>query len=186
MRMNLVLLGYRGSGKSTVGRLAADRLGMTFADVDELTVQRFGGMSIADIWKTHGEPAFRDRECEVVRELLGGRGQIIAFGGGTIMQPRARDLLMSAKDAGSARCVYLAADPAVLHRRIAADANSSATRPSLTALGGGLEEIEHVLAERGPAYRAAADAVVDVTSLDVEQAVQEVVRAAGAWSSTEG
>ena len=166
--MNVILLGYRGSGKTTLGRALAGRLGYGYVDVDDATREAFDNATIAEIWRRHGEPAWRRAEVEATVRLLESDNQVIGLGGGTLMQPAARQAVARARDAVR---IYLHAPAAVLHERIAADAATAATRPSLTALGGSLAEIEHVLAEREPVYRAVADAVVDVAGLGVDEAL---------------
>lgn len=171
--MNIVLLGYRGSGKTSVGKMLASKLWKTFVDVDRETCKRFDNASIADIWQRHGEPAWRDAEAAVTVELLGYRDQVIALGGGTVMIPSVRHALAEAADR---RVFYLRCDPAELHRRIHGDQQSSATRPSLTAMGGGIEEIQAVLAEREPVYRSVADEEFDVTRTDIAETVRYLIQ----------
>ena len=171
--MNIVLMGYRGSGKSTIGRKMADELWKQFADTDELVCRRFGNISIKEIWERHGEPAFRKAECEVVGELLAKGNQVIALGGGTVMQPEARAALQAAPNTNR---IYLKCDPQELHRRIQADAQTAATRPALSGLNGSIEEIRKVLAEREPVYEALATQVFDVTHCKPEDAVMHIIR----------
>ncbi len=170
--MNIILMGYRGSGKTTLGRLLADQTWRTFVDVDDRIRARFEGQTIAQIWQTHGEPAFRAAEVDVTRELCAGSQQVIALGGGTLMQPLAREAVVAAPDAVR---IYLACDAKVLYQRITGDGQSAATRPALTTLGGGLAEIEAVLAERDPVYRAVADKVFDVTHLAPTDALRHLI-----------
>jgi shikimate kinase len=89
------------------------------------------------------------------------------------MVPAAREAVEQAADT---KRIYLRCDPEELHRRIAADAASSATRPNLTNLGGGVEEIRAVLAEREPVYRAVADAEFDVTRVSVDETVRWLIK----------
>lgn len=167
--MNVILLGYRGSGKTSIGKKLANQLWKTFVDVDTETCKRFGMSSVAEIWQAHGEPAWREKEVEVTRELLGRTDHVISLGGGTVIQPAGREAVEQAQDA---KRIYLYCKPEELHRRIASDASSADARPSLTALGGGLAEIEAVLAERDPVYRAVADSVFEVTNVSVDEAVR--------------
>jgi shikimate kinase len=169
--MNVILIGYRGSGKTTVGRTAAARLRWRFADSDAAVVARFGGRSIREIWEAEGEAAFRAAEVEVTRELVRGDRQVIALGGGTVMQPAAR----RAVEAADAMRFYLKASAAVLARRIAADAATAAARPSLTGAASSVEEVAAVLAAREPTYEAVADHVIDVEEASVEEAAARVV-----------
>ena len=171
--MNVILFGYRGSGKTSIGRKLADQLWKEFADVDDETRKRFNGATIAGIWKEHGEPAWRAAEVEATRELCGRSDYVIALGGGTLMQPGAREAVQQCDPAVR---VYLQCDPAELARRIAADPQTSATRPNLTNLGGGVEEIVAVLAQREPVFRAVADHVFDVSHVNVEDAVRYLIK----------
>jgi shikimate kinase len=171
--MNIILFGYRGSGKTTLGRMLAAQLWKTFADVDDEARKRFGGRAIARIWQEEGEPAWRAAEVEVTAQLLARPEMVIALGGGTLMQPAAREAVRNAREAVR---IYLKCAPAELHRRIAADPNTAATRPNLTALGGGLEEIEAVLREREPVYLEVADKVFDVTELAPGDAVRFLIK----------
>lgn len=170
--MNVILFGYRGCGKSTVGRLVAGQLGLSFVDVDEQVRQRFGGLPIAQIWQRYGEPAFRAAEAELTEQLCREDGQVIALGGGTLMQPAAR---RAVEQLQRALRVFLDCQPQELLRRIQADPATAADRPALTRLGGGLEEIMTILEQRRPVYRAVADRILDVTSLSPEQAAEQIV-----------
>jgi shikimate kinase len=169
--MGIVLIGYRGSGKTSVGRKLADRLWQDFVDTDELVVRR-AGKTIKDIFEQDGEPAFRDHESAVVAEVAKLGDAVISLGGGAILREANRTAL---KAAGH-KIIYLKCDPKVLHDRIHADLDTAANRPALTALGGTLAEIEQVLATREPLYRDTMTAELDVTNLSVEEAVVYVVR----------
>ncbi|MEM9882059.1 MAG: shikimate kinase [Planctomycetota bacterium] len=171
--MNVIFLGYRGSGKTTIGRKVADQTWKDFADTDAEVRKRFGNRSIAEIWDTEGEPAFRAAEVEVTRQLLGRDNLVVALGGGTLMQDGSRQAVIDAPDA---KRIYLAASAEVLARRIADDAATGRTRPALTGLGGGPEEVAAVLAERDPVYRQVADVVFDVNHVDVAGAVAYLTR----------
>lgn len=170
--MNVILMGYRGSGKTTIGRKLAAQLWKDFVDVDQRACKRFDCDSIAEIWREHGEPAWREAEIAVTRELLAGDEQVIALGGGTVMQAGARQALAAANNA---KRIYFYCDVAELHRRIGADGASAATRPSLTPHGGGVAEIQAVLAQRDPVYRELADAIFDVTHVDPDEAVRHLI-----------
>ncbi len=171
--MNVILIGYRGSGKSTVGRLLADMLQGTFADVDDHIMARFEGRSVAEIWRQFGEPAYRQVEVKVTAELCQSDIAVIGLGGGTLMQPEARHVVEQLKDALR---IYLYASAQVLYQRISSDPTSSANRPSLTTHGGGLREIEIVLLERDPVYRAVADHVIEVNQQPPQQIAEQIMR----------
>ncbi|MEM9416144.1 MAG: shikimate kinase [Planctomycetota bacterium] len=173
--MNIILFGYRGCGKTTVGKLLANKLWKDFVDTDDRVREHFGGLDIATIWAQHGEPAFRQAEVEAARQVLSLENHVIALGGGTLMQPAAREAVASATEV---KRIYLSCSPTTLLERINADAGDQ--RPSLTGEGSaadaGLTEIERVLAERDPVYREVADAVFDVTFCDAEQVATHLVK----------
>lgn len=161
--MNIVLIGYRGSGKSSIGRLLAARLGMGYVDTDDLVVQR-AGKNIRAIFADVGETGFRDLESQVVTEVSANDYRVIAAGGGVVLRP---ENIQSLKTTG--RLVWLKAPAEVLWERIQADKDTAKSRPNLTAAGG-LEEVRHLLALREPLYRAAAELTVDVSSMDASGA----------------
>jgi len=167
--MSVVLVGYRGSGKSSVGRKLADSLWLPLIDTDERIVAQ-AGMSIREIFQRQGEEAFRDLESAVVMEACAGPEAVIALGGGAVLRESNRTVLKSHK------VIYLRCDEAVLAQRIAADPGSGINRPNLTSLGGGLEEVRQVLAVREPIYRQCATAELDVTNLSVDEAAARIVK----------
>jgi shikimate kinase len=169
-QMSIVLVGYRGSGKSTIGTMLADRLAKSFVDVDLLIVER-ARKTIAEIFAEDGEPFFRDIESEVVKQVSTMPDQIIGLGGGTLGREINRQVI---RDAGH-RVIYLRCDPAELHKRIQSDLKSAATRPNLTSLGGGIEEITKMVAQREPLYRDAMHFEIDVTHLTPDEAVAQIV-----------
>ena len=168
--MGLVLLGYRGCGKTSVGRLLAERLGRPFVDTDQELVCR-AGITIREIFETEGESAFRDRETAVLIDLLRESGNILALGGGAVLRPQNREALLSS---GHDR-VYLRCDADTLHARIHADPATAHTRPALTHLGGSVDEVRHLLAMREPLYRAVMTNELDVSRLTVEQVVEQLL-----------
>jgi len=168
--MSIVLIGYRGSGKTTIGRRLADRLWWPFVDTDDLVVKA-AGKSIADIFEQHGEKRFRDLETEAVKEVAKLQEHVIALGGGAVLRRENVEALRKADH----KLVYLKCDPAELYKRIQADPNTASRRPSLTP-SGGLEEITTLLAEREPLYRAAMTAELDVTNQSASDAVVYITR----------
>jgi shikimate kinase len=169
--MSIFLTGYRGSGKTTVGRKLADKLWLKFIDGDDLIVAR-AGKSIREIFAQDGEPFFRDLESQVVRELSQVNDHVIALGAGAFVREENRTAIKS----DNHQVIYLRCDAQELHRRIIGDAGTSDNRPALTSLGGGLEEIQSLLSQREPIYRAAMTAELDVTHLSPDEAVVYIVR----------
>lgn len=168
--MSILLIGYRGSGKSTIGRKLADRLWLPFVDTDDRVVQR-AGKSIKDIFAQDGEPGFRDIESAVVREVCSLSDHVISLGGGAVLREENRQAVR----AGGHKVIYLSCGAQELYKRIHADPATSANRPNLTAAGG-LEEVKNLLAVREPLYQQVMTAELDVTNLTVDDAVQRVAR----------
>lgn len=186
--VDIILMGLRGSGKTSVSAAAAARLGLPASariDLDDLTLRRLGAATIADAWRAAGEPAFREAEAASLRGVLQDRAstagvRVIALGGGTPTAPGAAEALRDARASGSAVLVYLRASPSTLRVRLAraaGDAATAAHRPSLTGRGT-IEEIEDVHAARDPLYVSLADHVVDA-SADVASAALATLAAAG-------
>ena len=152
MPHHIILVGYRGSGKTTVGRLLADRLGRPFADADDF-IESGAGKSIADIFVAEGEAGFRDREAAALADLCARSGWVIATGGGAVLREANRRLLKA-----SGFVVWLTAAPETLWERLQADPTTAARRPNLTAAGG-RAEVQALAAAREPLYREVADFV---------------------------
>ena len=171
--MSIVLIGYRGCGKTSIGRKLADRLWQPFVDTDDLVVRK-AGKSIKAIFEQDGEERFRQLEAEVIKEVAKLEEHVIALGGGGATREENVKVL---RDAGH-KLIYLRCEPHELFRRIQLDPNTGTSRPPLTSRGGGIEEIAAVMAEREPAYRAAAQAELDVTHLSVDEALVYVTRLA--------
>jgi shikimate kinase len=169
----LVLIGYRGTGKSTIGRIVAERSGRRFVDADR-EIEARSGRSIRAIFAEDGEPAFRDWEERTLAELVAeARGAVLATGGGVVLRKANRRRL---RDFGF--IAWLTADPAELARRLEADPSGLADRPALTAAGT-LEEIARVLADRTPLYRGLAHAIVPTDGRDIRDVAEAVL---GCWT----
>ena len=169
--MNIILIGYRGTGKTTVARHLAEHFGWPAIDADD-SIETLAKKSIKEIFAEDGEQVFRDYESQVVADLCARQGQILAMGGGAILRERNRDTM---RDSGAV--VWLTADPATLLSRIAEDPITTARRPNLTACGG-LEEIQTLLTARQPAYKATSHQEVDTTDKtpkEIAQLIAEIV-----------
>lgn len=170
--MQIVLMGMRACGKTTVGKLLASAFECEFVDVDELIVRR-AGKSIADIFATEGEPHFRDIEASVLEDAMRWPDdRIISLGGGSVLRESNRVLLKRS----NAYRVYLRCEPRILHDRMSADPQSALMRPALTGLGGGLAEVDHLLKVREPLYRETMTREIDVSHLSPAQ-VSKMIRA---------
>lgn len=167
--MILTLIGYRATGKTTLARLLAERLDWEWIDAD-VEIERGAGKSIARIFAEEGEPAFRDRESEVIAALCRRDRLVLAAGGGAPLREENRAALRAA-----GKVVWLTARPETIHRRMTADATTAGRRPSLTDRGP-LEEISHLLAVREPIYRQTADLTVDTENRPPEQLADEILR----------
>jgi shikimate kinase len=151
----LTLIGYRGTGKSTVARLLADRLGCGWSDADE-AFERDTGASIADHFREHGEDSFRTREEAILRRLLTEERGVLATGGGVVLREANRCLLRT-----HGRPVFwLDASPEAILARLAGDPSTVSARPALSAAGV-LTEVPAILAVREPWYAATADLRID-------------------------
>ena len=167
-RRGLALIGTRGTGKSTVGRLVAARWSRTFLDADD-ELERSVGRTIAAIFAEDGELFFRDCEERVLSELTAAHPRaILATGGGVVLRETNRQVLQS-----FGFVVWLRAGPTVAAARLQADRRGLSVRPALTAAGT-IDEIAGVLEARTPWYRSLADAVVD-TDDRTPEAVADVI-----------
>ena len=156
-----------GSGKTTVGRLLAERLGYVFADSDD-EIEARAQATAADIFRLHGEAFFRDLEAGAIEDLLQGEALVIATGGGAFAQPRCAELLLS-----RAFTVHLSCDLAEGLRR----AGTSGTRPLLER---SQDEVAALYAERKDKY-ARAHVNVDTTGRSPEEVVNDVLLRLPPW-----
>ncbi|HEX6726689.1 MAG TPA: shikimate kinase [Nitrospira sp.] len=163
--MNVVLIGYRGTGKSTVGKIVAARLGRVLVSTDAEIV-KLSGQTIPDIVEQHGWEYFRDLESKVCQELAGRNGLVIDTGGGAILRPRNVELL---KETG--RLFWLTASVGTITERIVHDTQ----RPSLTGGKSFVDEIQDVLRERTPKYQAAADYIIETDERSATQVADEIL-----------
>lgn len=141
---NLVLIGFMGTGKSTVGKVLAKKLGRALVDIDQ-RIEESQKRRIADIFEKEGEPAFRRLEKQAIREAASGREQVITTGGGAVLDAEN----LSALKAGGV-LVLLEASPETIHRRV----KDTRHRPLLKS-DDGLGEIGRLLKERRPHYEKA-------------------------------
>ena len=163
--MNVVLIGYRGTGKSTVGKIVAARLGRTVVSTDAEVVKR-AGRSIPEIVAQHGWDYFRDLESQVCCDLAEGDGLVIDTGGGAILRSENVEQL---KHHGVV--FWLTASVDTITKRIGRDTQ----RPSLTGTKSFVDEVHDVLRERTPKYEAAADHVIATDERSIVQIADEIL-----------
>jgi shikimate kinase len=163
--MNIVLIGYRGTGKSVVGRLLTGRLGLQYIGMDAAIVKR-ASMPIPEIVEKQGWPGFRDLESAEARELAGLDNLIIDTGGGIIERPENIEVLQK-----SALIFWLKARVDTIVGRIQGDNQ----RPSLTAGKTFTEEVAEVLERRTPLYKSAAHYAIDTDELTPDQIADRII-----------
>ena len=159
--MRVALIGPRGAGKTTIGALLADALGVPFFDADDV-LEKKTGRTIEELFD---DGTFRDREWEVTQELLRETAGVIAFGGGAVMAPQFESAVTDWT------VILLTAEPSVLAERIG---SADARRPSLTGADP-VAEIAAVWEQRRNHYRALADFSASTDTLDVGSVLASLV-----------
>lgn len=166
--MNIVLIGYRGSGKTTVGLALAAAMKAPFVDVDEF-IEKLTQLSVAEIFGKGGESYFRDLESQAVDLIAKRDGWVVATGGGAILRLKNVQTL---KRGG--RIVWLRVEPETALARIQADKSSATRRPPLTA-DDPEGEVRGQIERRAPYYEAAADFTVDTDGRAKEEIVKAIL-----------
>lgn len=166
---NIILIGFMGSGKSTVGKLLARRLGMEFIDLDDV-IEATCGMSINEIFRLHGEQYFRDIESSIIRTLLPSlKNSVVACGGGVVLRDENIEVI---RDHGIV--VYLRITAEEAHKRLMNFNN----RPLLN-VEDRLSTIKKLLSIREALYRKASHLIVEVDGKSPEEVVDEIVNLIG-------
>ncbi len=163
-KRNIILTGFMATGKSSVGRRLAVRLGYEFLDLDPL-IEAKAGMPIPEIFATQGEAIFRELEARMVERAAGRTGCVVATGGGAIVDPRNLEVLKR-----SGVIIALTASPDVILSRI----GGGDDRPMLRG-GEKRERIGLLMKERAPAY-ARADLIVDTSDRTMDEVVDHLVK----------
>jgi len=170
--MKIVLIGYRCTGKTSVGKRLAERLGIPFCDTDEL-IQSNVGKTIRELVDQEGWDAFRARERAIIKQLPLSADAVIAAGGGAIMDAANRKAL---KQKGI--CVWLMADVKTICERMRKDGVSNEQRPPLSS--DGLEqETAKIIEARRPFYQEMADCTIDTSGKNIEAIADEILGALG-------
>ena len=173
--MNLVLIGYRGTGKTTIGEILAEKLAWPLVDTDTL-IQDRAGRSIQEIVAKGGWPDFRRRERETIADVAARDRQVISAGGGAVLdEANARALR------AGGRVVLLTASPETIWDRMQADPKTAAERPNLTD-SGGIAEIRNLLEERRPKYQAACHYEIPTDRFSPEETAGRIL----AWLKVNG
>ncbi len=170
--MNIALLGLRASGKTTVGRILAQRMRRPFIDTDELIIAQ-AGMTIREIFEAEGEAGFRRRERMVIRVDLPDDRGVIALGGGVFTNEENIRILQA-----TSRLVWLRGTHETLWNRMEGDPATAANRPNLTAEGG-LPEVRRLASLREPVFRMVAEFAVETDTKSPDEVAAEIE----AWSN---
>lgn len=161
---NIVLIGFMGTGKTTVGKIVAQKIGFDFIDVDE-TIERLTGMKISDIFSKFGEARFRDIETEIIKLITKKTGQVIATGGGAVLRD---ENIQALKKNGIIFC--LEASEEVIFERV----KESTDRP-LLKVEKPLERIRELLCQRKSRY-GLSDFVINTDRLTINEVAEKIVR----------
>ena len=156
MNNNIFLIGFMGSGKSTVGNILSEKLGYSFVDTDAL-VEKDGEMSICKMFEQHGEKYFREREYEALKKVMKKKNQIISTGGGIVTYEKSRELLEGQE------VYYISVDSETVYHRLHADS----TRPLLK--NSSFEKMSELLSMRKKLYEDTG-----TFEIDGRQAPQQV------------
>ncbi len=162
--MNIYLIGYRGTGKTTLGRALGMELKHRFIDIDELIVEK-AGLTIPEIFEQQGEKSFRDMETEILKEVSQDKNLVIATGGGIIEREENRSVLKK-----NGFIIYLTASPDTIYQRIGGDTN----RPALTQKSE-KEEITHMLKKRAPLYEELATYSINTGSDNLQKCLDIII-----------
>ncbi|MFH1003721.1 MAG: shikimate kinase [Chloroflexota bacterium] len=169
MKTNIALIGFMGTGKTAVGQALARRLGKALVETDALIVQQ-AGKPIPDIFAQDGEIAFREMEIAVIKDVAAGKDQVIACGGGVVLNKINVDRL---RESGVVVC--LTASPGTILRRTAKDANGRPLLVTPDRAG----RVGELLRYRRPYYQRAADITINTTRLGIEAVADKIVSRLG-------
>ena len=167
--MNLFLIGYRCTGKSTVGRTIADAMGWAFLDADIMLVEDCG-KNIKDIIDNEGWETFRRMECSILNRICAADRQVVATGGGVVLAAENIKLMQA-----NGKVVWLGASAATIRKRMLGDKNTGNFRPALSDKGL-MDEIEDKLLQRNPHYENAADFFFHTDGLTVDEIAAKIIQ----------
>lgn len=165
MKTNIALIGFMGAGKTAVGKALAEKLNKTFVEMDALIEQK-AGKSIPDVFQQDGEIAFRELEIEVAKEVSQGKNQVIACGGGVVLNKINTDRLRK-----ESVIVYLTASPEVILKRT----SSGGEERPLLKTPDKATAVRKMLSFRKPFYERAADITIDTSKLDIDDVGEQII-----------
>jgi shikimate kinase len=165
--VHIILIGYRGTGKSAVGKRLAERLKLPFCDTDE-RIESSAGRTIRELVAENGWEYFREREREIIREAAAMERSVIATGGGAVLDERNARILKK-----HGLLIWLMADVGTIVRRIHRDKKSSEQRPAFSD-NDIVQETTDVLTKRIPVYKRLADFSIDTAGKNVNEIVDSI------------
>lgn len=168
--MNVVLIGFRGSGKSTIGKALSDRLGREFIDCDAW-IERRTGLTIKEIFEKHGESHFRTLESQAIGELSSLDGKVIATGGGAAL--KYQNMQVFKRNGG--KIFFLEVNAETAFARIQGDETTRSRRPALTDKDP-FTEVKEQIELRRPYYLKGADVTVGTDGRAIEEVVKEILQ----------
>jgi len=171
--VNVVLIGFRGSGKSTVGKALSERLGWEFIDCDAW-IEKRTGLTIKEIFERHGESHFRTLESQAIGELSAMDGKVIATGGGAAL--KYQNMQVFKRNGG--KIFFLEVGPETAFRRIQEDATTRSRRPALTEKDP-FTEVKEQIELRRPYYLKGADVTVSTDGIKIDDVVVEILKHIG-------
>ena len=160
---NIFFIGFMGCGKSTMARLLAKETGMELIEMDE-TIEAEAGMSINEIFATHGETHFRDLESQLIKRITAKGGAVVSCGGGAILRPENVEMMKK-----NGRIIYFSASPETIYKRV----RNSKNRPLLNG-NMNIEYITSLMETRLPRYLAAADITIVVDGKEKQEVLDEL------------
>ena len=172
--MNLFLIGYRCSGKTTIGKSVAETIEWSFVDADQMLVEECG-KQIKDIVDTEGWQSFRHRERSLLKQICKKKRQVVATGGGVVLD---EDNVRTMHASGI--IIGLGATAETIRKRMLQDINTANFRPALTDKGL-VEEIKDMLSKRNPCYESASDFFIHTDSLPVDEITQTIMQKIKHW-----
>ncbi len=165
MKTNIALIGFMGAGKSAAGKILAEKLNKTLVDTDSI-IESQSRKSIAQIFSEDGESTFRKIESEVIKKVAAGKNQVIACGGGAVLNT---DNVNNLKR--DSIIIWLTASPEVIERRTTLDGEG---RPLLKGKKT-VDEIKCLLQSREPYYESAADIKIDTSELNLNSLIEQII-----------